>query len=54
MQVLKYSAASLSVSISRYSDFALVSREKFLRADVNGDKTVDVQDATYIVSNVRD
>ena len=39
---------------ARYSDFALVSREKFLRADVNGDKTVDVQDATYIVSNVRD
>lgn len=39
---------------ARYSDFALVSREKFLRADVNGDKMVDVQDATYIVSNVRD
>lgn len=33
-----------------YSDFDTVSREKFLRADVNGDKTITTQDAAAIVN----
>lgn len=32
-----------------YSDFSTVSMEKFLRADVNGDATVDVLDAAVII-----
>ncbi len=36
-----------------YSDFTpTVSQEKFLRADVNGDKKLDVTDATAIVAQV--
>ena len=37
---------------ARYADFTRVSMEKFLRADVNGSKNVDVADATAIVSAI--
>lgn len=37
---------------AQYEGFATVSMLKFLRADVNGDKTVDVKDATAIISSV--
>ena len=32
-----------------YNDFATVSMEKFLRADLNGDKTINVSDAAAVV-----
>ena len=35
-----------------YTDFTLVSMEKFLRADVNGDRTVNVSDAAAIVHSL--
>ena len=37
---------------AQYGDFTTVSMLKFLRADVNGDKTVDVKDATAIISSI--
>lgn len=37
---------------AQYGDFTTVSMLKFLRADVNGDKTVDVKDAAAIISSV--
>ena len=37
---------------AQHEGFATVSMLKFLRADVNGDKTVDVKDATAIISSV--
>lgn len=37
---------------AQHEGFATVSMRKFLRADVNGDKTVDVKDATAIISSV--
>lgn len=36
----------------RYTDFTKVSMEKFLRADVNGDKTIDVADAAAVVNTL--
>lgn len=38
---------------TNYSDFTTVSMEKFLRADVNGDKTITTQDAAAIVNGIR-
>ena len=36
-----------------YSDFTAVTVEKFLRADVNGSKTINVQDASAIVNEIQ-
>lgn len=36
-----------------YSDFTAVTVEKFLRADVNFDKTINVQDASAIVNEIQ-
>ena len=35
-----------------YNDFAAVSMEKFLRADLNGDKTINVSDAAAVVDHI--
>ena len=35
-----------------YNDFATVSMEKFLRADLNGDKTINVSDAAAVVDHI--
>ena len=37
---------------TKYGDFTVCSMEKFLRADVNADKRVNVQDATAIVTEI--
>ncbi len=38
---------------AKYSTFtSTVTLEKFLRADVNGDKVIDVKDATAIINNI--
>ena len=36
----------------KYVDFTDVSMDRFLEADANGDKTVDVADATAVVAEV--
>lgn len=36
----------------KYEDFNVVSMQKFLNADVNGDKTVNTADAAAVVSNI--
>ena len=36
---------------AKYSDFDNVSMRKFLEADVNGSKTVTVEDATAVVNH---
>ncbi len=38
---------------ARYDSFAAVTMEKFLRADVNGDGMLNVQDAAAVVSSIR-
>ena len=35
-----------------YNDFTTVSMEKFLRADLNGDKTINVSDAAAVVDHI--
>lgn len=37
----------------KYEDFTAVSMQKFLNADVNGDKTVNVTDAAAVVAAIR-
>ncbi len=37
---------------AQYGDFTTVSMLKFLRADVNGDKTVDVNDSAAIIGSI--
>ena len=41
-----------NVYIAMYEDFNAVSMEKLLRADVNGDKTVDTKDSAAIIAIV--
>lgn len=36
-----------------YSDFSVVSMQKFLNADTNGDKAVNVNDAAAVVNNIQ-
>ena len=36
----------------KYQDFSVISMTKFLRADVNGDKTVSVKDAACVVAEI--
>ena len=38
---------------TKYSSFDVVSMLKFLNADVSGDKTVNVSDATAIVNLIK-
>ena len=52
--VVDASDAQLAYDVykAKYSDFTIVSMEKFLRADANGDGIVDMTDAQAIISEI--
>lgn len=54
-QLVDVNDAQLTYNIynAQYANFEQVSMEKFLRADVNTDKRVDVADATAIINQIK-